>query len=254
MNPAISIITCSLNSASTLVDTHQSLLGLCKNSPELKFEWIIVDSSDDDSVKNVIKNSTLNLRYFKVPPEGIYSAMNFGAKQATGRYLWFLNSDDFVNFDRFKLDPISKKMEAGTPIFFGRVQWITANKTKVLGSTFFNPLYKLSKLACYPPHPATLVNRHCFDHCGGFDENFDISGDFDLFLKIVKLHNLNIDESLYISSLMVSMRVGGTSSNGFRAELKKIYQDMMCLRRNGFSLWIVILKRITKGWFLIASR
>lgn len=248
----VSIITCCLNSASTLVDTHESLLGLYINNPKFKFEWIIVDSSDDDSVKNVIKKSTLHCRYFRVPAQGIYSAMNFGANQSTGHYLWFLNSDDFVNFDRFKLDPIIKKMEERTPMFFGRVQWVTANKAKVVGTTFFNPLHRLCKLACYPPHPATLVNKYYFDQCSGFDESLDISADFDLFLKIVRLTNLNIDESLYISSFVVSMRTGGASSNGFRTEFRKLKQDMISLRSNRFSLWISILKRVTKGVFLIA--
>lgn len=251
---SISIITCCYNSVETLEDTHASIIGLQDKSSDIKFDWIVVDSSEDDSVKRFVELSELDWSYYYVPPTGIYPAMNYGAKYARGEYIWFLNSDDFINYDAVNMSRLQQKLDSNAHIFFGRVQWISKNDQSVVATSSFNPLYWISHLACYPPHPATIVKRQIFNEYGGFDENLSISADFDMFLKIVRRSNMHIDRSAYEKSLLVSMRMGGNSSNGLITELIKIYQDIRSLRKNRYSIIYVLLKRLTKSLFLICGK
>jgi glycosyltransferase involved in cell wall biosynthesis len=59
---------------------------------------IIDDGSTDDTLQTVnsFKKSTDKIKYFFQPNSGVSSARNKGAELASGEYLVFLDSDDFV--------------------------------------------------------------------------------------------------------------------------------------------------------------
>ena len=52
--------------------------------------------------KRVIKNDILKIRYFEKENGGLSSARNFGIEKATGDYIGFLDSDDYVQNDIFE--------------------------------------------------------------------------------------------------------------------------------------------------------
>ena len=88
----ISIITPTYNSEKFIKKNIDSL-----NHQKQIFEQIFIDNISSDSTKQIIKD---NARYpYKIISEkddGIYSAMNKGTLNATGEYLLFLNSDDWL--------------------------------------------------------------------------------------------------------------------------------------------------------------
>ena len=71
------------------------------------FELIIVNDGSKDNSKNVIKNymksSKLNIKYLEKENGGLASARNYGVERATGKYLSFLDSDDYLDKDTFSL-------------------------------------------------------------------------------------------------------------------------------------------------------
>ncbi len=56
-------------------------------------EWLVIDSSEDETIKERCMNSPL-IRYVYTPPKGIFDAMNIGARLAKGRFVMFVNSGD----------------------------------------------------------------------------------------------------------------------------------------------------------------
>ena len=69
------------------------------------FEIIIVNDGATDNSENVIKdymkNSKLNIKYLKKENGGLASARNYGVEKASGKYISFLDSDDYLDKNLF---------------------------------------------------------------------------------------------------------------------------------------------------------
>lgn len=89
----ISIITINYNHLAGLKKTMQSVL----EQTYSKIEYIIIDGGSTDGSKAYIETYQHDLSYWVSEPDGgIYDAMNKGIDQATGEYLLFLNSGDWL--------------------------------------------------------------------------------------------------------------------------------------------------------------
>ena len=95
----LSIITINYNNAAGLKKTLDSVAAQTYTD----FEHIIVDgASTDGSVDEIIAYSQSPIAnrhkiiWLSEPDTGIYNAMNKGIKKASGDYLLFLNSGDFL--------------------------------------------------------------------------------------------------------------------------------------------------------------
>ena len=70
------------------------------------FEVIIVNDGSTDNSKKVIKdymkNSKLNIKYLEKENGGLASARNYGVEHALGKYISFLDSDDYLDEDLYK--------------------------------------------------------------------------------------------------------------------------------------------------------
>ena len=69
------------------------------------FEVIIVNDGSTDNSENVIKNymqsSKLNIKYLEKENGGLASARNYGVEKASGKYISFLDSDDYLDKNLF---------------------------------------------------------------------------------------------------------------------------------------------------------
>ena len=69
------------------------------------FEVIIVNDGSTDNSKKVIKdymkNSNLDIKYLEKENGGLASARNYGVERALGKYISFLDSDDYLDKNLF---------------------------------------------------------------------------------------------------------------------------------------------------------
>ena len=103
--PKISVIVPVYNNEKYIGKCIESIL----KQKMQDFEIIIVnDGSTDDSEKVINKYLTLymeKIKYYKKENGGISSTRNFGINKATGDYICFVDSDDYISDDLFeKLD------------------------------------------------------------------------------------------------------------------------------------------------------
>ena len=94
--PFISIVTVSLNAATTIEDTIASV---AMQQTRFAVEHICVDGGSTDGTRLIIDRWAL--RYERIQriyesDGGIYDAMNKGLRIARGEYVLFLNADDFL--------------------------------------------------------------------------------------------------------------------------------------------------------------
>ncbi len=94
--PLLTIVTVNFNNKSQLFQTVNSVV-YWKNDFNTFFEYIVVDgdSEDLDECDKVLLNKKCN-KFICESDAGIYDAMNKGLKNASGEYIYYLNSGDFL--------------------------------------------------------------------------------------------------------------------------------------------------------------
>jgi glycosyltransferase involved in cell wall biosynthesis len=178
--PIISIITINYNNASGLQKTMQSVLD--QTCPE--FEYIVVDGASTDDSISLIQTCKLSnfqtFRWISEPDSGIYNAMNKGIRMATGDYLLFLNSGDWLASNDV-VEQVIPYLSADNEIVSGELELVKS---------------KLDKIKLYPPkainlnycisegltHPNTFIKRELFDKYGYYNEQNKIVSDWEFFL------------------------------------------------------------------------
>ena len=97
----ISFIIPSFNSASTIKRTIESILSQTAN---IKYEIIIVDDGSIDNTEEVLRNYEKDerIKYYKKENSGVADTRNYGVKMATGEYIIFVDSDDYISHDLLK--------------------------------------------------------------------------------------------------------------------------------------------------------
>ena len=102
----ISIIVPIYNAEKFLVECIESLL----NQTKQELEFILVNDGSTDQTEEIIKkNKDKKIKYFKNKNQGIGKTRNFGIDKATGKYIMFVDSDDFLEKDA--CEKLYKKME-----------------------------------------------------------------------------------------------------------------------------------------------
>ena len=80
------------------------ITSILKSLPEYSEVIVVNDGSPDDSekiIKEMMKEYPNKIKYFKKKNGGLSSAKNYGLKKAEGKYIGFIDSDDYVKEDMF---------------------------------------------------------------------------------------------------------------------------------------------------------
>lgn len=178
--PKISIVTASYNQGQFIEETILSVLN--QNYPNL--EYIIIDGASTDNSVEIIKKYEQHLTYWvSEKDKGQANAINKGLQYCTGEIFNWLNSDDY-------LEPCSLNKIA--EVFADEQVQMVAGKVRNFSNTEEEiiPNQKLyaKGLMCWEPgvkfvQPGVWMRRAMIEQCGGIDENFHYSFDWDLYIR-----------------------------------------------------------------------
>ena len=220
----LSIITINKNNATGLKKTCISVI----TQTYTDFEWIVIDGASDDGSVEIINKYEDKISYWVSEPDmGIYNAMNKGINHATGEYLLFLNSGDYL-IHQWTLETIINEIN---DIKYGDVYY-----SDVLGDNYF--LYKTKKdinidffIKNNLNHQNCLIKRSLFDK-ELYSENYKIISDNLFFIRM--LINYNIVFS-YLANPISFINGNGFSSNNkslLRTEKLLILKDLKLTKNN----------------------
>jgi glycosyltransferase involved in cell wall biosynthesis len=94
----ISLIVPAYNSEKYIENCINSLLD--QDLPKSKYEIIIINDGSTDgtaAILNRISAENENIRLINQENKGRHEARNIGASLANGRYIWFIDNDDFIS-------------------------------------------------------------------------------------------------------------------------------------------------------------
>lgn len=229
----ISLITVTYNSGNTLFSTFQSILS--QTYPNI--EYIVIDGASNDGTVSVIQEFEPlfkgKLKWISEPDNGLYDAINKGIYMAIGEVVGILNSDDFFTESDI-LEQVAQAFEMDNKLdaIYGDVHFVNSNdltrSIRYYSSKIFRP--SLMKLGFMPAHPTFYCRKSCYEKYGLYKTDFKIAADFDLLLRFIYVHHISLK---YLPLDMVTMRVGGASTNGLKSHVCIMKEHLRSFKENG---------------------
>jgi glycosyltransferase involved in cell wall biosynthesis len=184
-NPFFSIIIPAFNAGGHIQLCLQSILSQHFKS----FEVLIMDGgSADDTVGIVKANKDERLIVYSEKDAGIYDAMNKGIDKATGKWLYFMGSDDKLH-DAAVLDDVHKKLaNASKKVAYGNVLVNGSNRWAKHGELYagkFTLYHLMKRNIC---HQSIFYNRDfLLSNNLRYDLQYPVSADWDLNIRCWQL-------------------------------------------------------------------
>lgn len=214
--PFFSIVTASLNNASTIRNTLDSI----ENQVFRECEHIVVDGGSRDDTVAILEEyeGRYDLRWTSESDDGISDALNKGIQRSNGKYVVAIQTDDYLT-DRYILDKVFPLLEDerldiySCPVIVknqdGRESVHKPNKYVKLRYHFKNVFR----------HQGSFVHRRLNDQVGLFREDLLISMDYEFFYCSLKIncHYLTGTEPIAV------MRRGGINC---RQHFLRILEEM----------------------------
>lgn len=192
-NPNVSVIIPAYNRAATVTKAIDSVL----NQTYEDYEIIVVDDGSTDDTTIVLQPYMRRIKYFLQPNKGVSSARNKGVREAKGRLVAFLDSDDL--WAPTKLEWQIRTLEQHrdycmvcfTDGSFFDNHSITTNIFKSAYKKFSGDTGVLDDQVNYvinPPHgiyiQTAIINKDLIDDVQGFDEEMVVAEDTDLIFRL----------------------------------------------------------------------
>lgn len=210
----VSIITINFNHRRGLQHTIESVIA--QTYPFI--EYIVIDGGSTDGSRDLLEHYEKHITYWVSEKDGgIYEAMNKGAGKATGEYLLFLNSGDYLSSSRVIQSVFQDRHTAD--LLIGRQLYIDHhNRTSKSPKLHISEIGMKFFLSSTLPHQSTFIKRELLEKIGGYRIEYRVSADWVFWIQAV-VENCC---SLEILPLSVSyMEAGGIST-----DMKKCHADM----------------------------
>lgn len=181
--PNVSFITGVKNRSAELKETIKSFLN--QDIPE--WEAIIVDDHSQENIKSIVDDfNDSRLNYYLLPEnqKGISNARNLAVKKTNSNIMLIADGDDInlANRARVIYDEMTKN---NYDVFYSRVNIYIPNENKKYPHVFQPFDKELFKMINFITNPGVAFRKEIFEKVNGFDPQFSISEDYDLWLRML---------------------------------------------------------------------
>lgn len=224
----VSVVTVSYNCEEEIKKTIESVLAQDNVSIEY---WIIDGVSTDrtlsvaESYRDQMLEKGIEYHLISEKDDGIYEAMNKGARLATGDVIGFLNCGDY--YEKGTLKTVVKTFgDTGCDLMFGAIRILRQD------GSFFVKKGKLRKYQTSRDwnHPTTFVKTELLKENPFLNKG--IHDDYGFYLKMVSQGR----KIVVLDQVLANFCLGGISNKKSLAMAKKRIMDRYryCYRMNGY--------------------
>jgi GT2 family glycosyltransferase len=187
----VSVIIPTFNRAFFVKRAINSVLNQCNHN----FEIIVVDDGSTDDTEFLLSPlfKEGKIKYFKQRNLGVSAARNFGASKASGELLSFLDSDDEWLPTKLQEQIDFLQKNPFLHIVYGQEIWIRNGKRvnqRVTHQKYEGWIFDKCIQQCFIAPSSVMLKTKLFYEMGGFDEEFVVCEDYDLWLKISSLYEI----------------------------------------------------------------
>ncbi|MDO4527304.1 MAG: glycosyltransferase family 2 protein [bacterium] len=180
-------------------------------------EHIIIDGASDDGTLALFKEyvDAGKMTVFSEPDSGIYNAMNKGLARANGKYIIYLNSDDYWH-NPCGIEQSVHMLELAQADFSVAPFTLQKENGSIAGISTPSPASFFSIMPCC--HQTMLARVDKLRSVGGFDESFRIAADYNLTTRLL----LRGAHPVITPCNFVTFREGGISN---RPEMVALHDE-----------------------------
>lgn len=210
--PSVSVILPTYNAADHVVESVESL---CTQTLD-DFEVVVIDDGSTDGTRSLVReygDDRFRLVKREQATGGLPGALNRGIRESVAPYIARHDADDRSHPERLAaqvsfLEGAPEVALIGSSVRLIRPDGSVKDVRRVKPAPTFDDLIKKNRFV----HGAVTFRREVAEKIGGYDEAFEFSEDYDLWLRIASDHsvrNLDVirydlrihDESIYASEL-----------------------------------------------------
>lgn len=184
----VSVITVCLNAAMHIEGALRSVMD--QTYPEV--ELVVIDGGSSDGTVDIVGQYRDRIGYFvSEPDDGLYDAMNKGARAATGDVLFFLNADDRFCDDRV-IGDVARAFQdhPGVELIYGDIVWDTpGGRIREVQPEKITPK-RLARQTIF--HQTVFTRKGLFLRTGGFSRDHSIVSDYEWLLKVFLVDMANV--------------------------------------------------------------
>ena len=212
INPLFSVITVVKNDEKNIQKTIESIL----NQTFKNFEYIIIDGKSKDFTISLINKYRDKINYIiSENDDGIYFAMNKGAKVATGEFIVYVNSGDTLTVNALEIIQRKINEKPNIDFIFGTVKRHYTKDTLIkYGFDKKKLIYNFDFATSHST--GFYFRRSKFQELGFFNTKYRCSADYDVYYKMLILNNA---EGTYTDKQDL---IGEVSSGGYSSKLSFI--------------------------------
>lgn len=161
----------------------------CLQQTYQPIEVIVIDDGSTDGSPDVLRSFGAKIRWESVPRHGACYARNRGFSLSEGRYIQFLDADDYLLPEKIERQ-VSFLEETGADVVYGdwRHQYHQPDGRVVSGGTqvsgFQTDMLESLLGGWWSANMTLLMRREALLHCGGWDEALEAGQDRDFFISI----------------------------------------------------------------------
>lgn len=176
--PQVTVVTITYN----LIDAGREkyvrkMIESVKNQTYSNVEHLIIDGASTDGTLEIFKDYP-HLRVFSEPDKGIYDAFNKGVQKASGKYIAFLNSDDFWHDPKAIESSVELLENNNADYSYAPCTYLDEND-KLMG--FLYPSIETFFVRMPFSHQTMFTRTNLVN----FDTKYKSSADYDFILRLI---------------------------------------------------------------------
>lgn len=209
--PKVTIITVTYNLVkANLSDYFREMVESVKNQTYQNIEHLVVDGASNDGTVDLLEECAQKgcIKYISEPDKGIYEAMNKGIAKAEGKYICFLNSDDY--FNNIKAVELSVNALEKENADYSYAKTIFINRNGKVYDNIMQANPDMANLFLTMPfcHQAMFTKRDVLFE-NPFNTDRKSAADYETFIRMV----LKGYKGIFVDETIVTFRLGGMSNN-----------------------------------------
>lgn len=209
--PLITVVTVVYN---LIKEDRETFFRTCidsvHNQTYQNIEHLVVDGASDDGTIDLL-NEYANkgwIKYISEPDNSIYEAMNKGASLAAGKYITFLNSDDFYNNSNGLEKCIEKLEKTNADFSYAKAKIVDeSGKNPYKQHLFENPNIAMVFVSMPFLHQTMIVKTEVFKKLEMYDLTYKSASDYDFVFKMI----FNGCSYTFCNFVLATFKTGGFS-------------------------------------------